>query len=201
MEKMFWKKCCRKRYKPITWKYYSAMENRFLCEDRYMELVLFVSCEDDELRNKYVSVAAKHNENMESNVYPDAGFDIFVTSDCIVSKDNVNRINFGVKCAATMVCESGKKFPTGFYMYPRSSLSKTKLRLANSVGIIDSGYRGDLIGAFDCCEDGFRVHKHDKLVQICAPGLVPIYVRVVFDVAELGTETLRGEGGFGSTGR
>ena len=179
----------------------SAMENRFLTGDRYMELVLFVACEDDELRNKYVLAASKHNKNMESNIYPDAGFDIFVPCDCVSRQEEVNRINFGVKCAARMVCESGKKFVTGFYMYPRSSLSKTQLRLANSVGIIDSGYRGDLIGAFDCYQDGFRVNKYDKLVQICAPGLVPIYARVVFDISELGDETVRGEGGFGSTGR
>ena len=44
---------------------------------------------------------------------------------------------------------NSKTFNTGYYMYPRSSLSKTKLRLANSVGIIDSGYRGNLIGMFD----------------------------------------------------
>jgi dUTPase len=52
-----------------------------------------------------------------------------------------------------MVCDSGKSFSTGYYMYPRSSLSKTKLRLANSVGIIDSGYCGFLIGMFDIFYD------------------------------------------------
>jgi dUTP pyrophosphatase len=177
------------------------MENRFLGGDRYMELVLFVAGSDDELRNKYVAAAAKHNESMGLNRFPDSGFDIFVPVDCVSSKEKVNRINFGVKCEATIVCETGKKFATGFYMYARSSLSKTQLRLANSVGIIDSGYRGDLIGAFDCYMEGYTVYKYDKLVQICAPGLVPIYVRVVFDISELGDETVRGEGGFGSTGR
>ena len=34
-------------------------------------------------------------------------------------------------------------------MYPRSSIYKTPLRLANNTGIIDSGYRGNLMGAFD----------------------------------------------------
>ena len=112
----------------------------------------------------------------------------------------MNKINFQVKCAAHMVCESGKQYVTGFYMYPRSSLSKTTLRLANSVGIIDSGYRGSLIGAFDCQIQKFMVYSYDKLVQICAPGLVPVYVYVVFTEEELGEETLRGAGGFGSTG-
>jgi dUTPase len=105
---------------------------------------------------------------------------------------------------------------TGFYMYPRSSLSKTNLRLANSVGIIDSGYRGNLIGAFDCLPvsvpshnaalgnsnlSEYCVEKYKKLTQICAPGLVPIIVEIVNSIEDLGNETIRGGGGFGSTGR
>jgi dUTP pyrophosphatase len=95
-------------------------------------------------------------------------------------------------------------------MYPRSSLSKTKLRLANSVGIIDSGYRGNLIGMFDVVnvENSYSDEKnadyfaksYDRLVQICGPGLIPILVEIVEDEQELGNETERGSGGFGSTG-
>ena len=88
------------------------------------------------------------------------------------------------------------KFPVGFYMYPRSSLSKTTLRLANSVGIIDAGYRGKLIGAFDCHKKSCVVEPYEKLVQICAPSLCPIYARLV---DSLGDATERGEDGFGST--
>ena len=88
-------------------------------------------------------------------------------------------------------------------MYPRSSLSKRKLRLANSVGIIDSGYRGNLMGMFDIVnskEDFEVVNKFERLVQICSPNLQPIIVEIVDDIKELG-ETTRGEGGFGSTGK
>jgi dUTP pyrophosphatase len=92
-------------------------------------------------------------------------------------------------------------------------LSKTQLRLANSVGIIDSGYRGHLTGMFDVVnidndsnsdpnlEADFWGKKFDRYVQICAPGLVPILVQVVNTFEELGGETARGGGGFGSTGR
>ena len=169
------------------------------CE-KYMELVLFVDSNDTVLRNKYLDAAANHNSNVSSSPFPDAGFDLFAPFDNLFVI-GMSRLSFGVKCAATMVCENGKCFATGFYMYPRSSLSKTQLRLANSVGIIDSGYRGPLVGAFDCLTGTYKVQQYDKLVQICAPGLVPVYVRVVFDEAELGGETERGEGGFGSTGR
>ena len=95
-----------------------------------------------------------------------------------------------------------ERIPSAFYLYPRSSLgSKTKLRLANSVGIIDSGYRGNLMAVLDninpnkdhlCMED-------DRLVQICTPTLEPFLVTFVSNETEL-EETTRGSGGFGSTG-
>jgi len=88
-------------------------------------------------------------------------------------------------------------------MYPRSSLSKTPLRLANSVGIIDAGYRNNLIGAFDLIKnhvETYFVEKHSRLLQICSPILCPIYVELVTTQADLSTLTERNEGGFGSTG-
>ncbi len=110
-----------------------------------------------------------------------------------------------------MVLNTRKSYNTGYYMYPRSSLSKTQLRLANSVGIIDAGYRGHLMGMFDVVnvpqsnhenkEADYFGQKYDRYLQICAPGLVPIIVEIVETKDELGTETERGDGGFGSTGR
>lgn len=104
-----------------------------------------------------------------------------------------------------------KSHNTGFYMYPRSSLSKTQLRLANSVGIIDAGYRGNLTGMFDVVNINEEKRKnsnadyigkaYERYVQICAPGLVPIIVKIVKSIKELGDTTERGEGGFGSTGK
>lgn len=85
------------------------------------------------------------------------------------------------------------------------------MRLANSVGIIDAGYRGNIIGMFDVVnidnsynEDkgaDYYAKSYDRLVQICAPGLVPIFVEMVDSIEALGIETERGSGGFGSTGK
>jgi dUTPase len=50
-------------------------------------------------------------------------------------------------------------------------------------------------------ECDFYVKKFDRLLQICAPSLVPIVIEIVDTFEELGQETLRGNGGFGSTGR
>ena len=103
--------------------------------------------------------------------------------------------------------------PCGFYLYPRSSISKTRMRLANSVGIIDAGYRGDLIAAVDTIglfgstdiwhvwkETISPIKKYDRYFQVCAPDLSPFLVHIVDAEHELSPPTARGQGGFGSTG-
>ena len=70
--------------------------------------------------------------------------------------------------------------------------------LANSVGIIDSGYRGPIIGAFRNIsnqQERYVVEKNTRLLQICEPDLRPILVQLV-DSSFFET-TERGEGGFG----
>jgi dUTP pyrophosphatase len=90
--------------------------------------------------------------------------------------------------------------PCGYFMFPRSSLSKTPLMLANHTGIIDAGYRGPLIGAFrNLLGEEYVVEEHTRLLQVCHPSLCPIYV-VLSNEDEL-SSTARAEGGFGSTGK
>ena len=206
--------------------------------DKIMYLKIFVSGSNS-LKNMYYAAVDRHNNNLINNKYIDAGFDLFLPenedSDELDKWDEtirffgtgwnnkgpVNKVDFKINCSAKIHCDTGKIFNTGFYMYPRSSLSKTKLRLANSVGIIDSGYRGNLIGMFDVVnvdettqpvnelqlqnkeqykDYDYYAKVNDRLVQICGPGLIPIYVEIVNSLDELGNETERGSGGFGSTG-
>jgi len=172
--------------------------------DRIMILKLFINSDDNVLRSSYYNASAAHNEKMINSDFPDAGFDLFTPVYTQCMGGDVTKINFLVRTSAQMVCENGKVFNTGFQMCPRSSLSGTPLRLANSIGIIDSGYRGDLIGKFDCLvgdDNNYSVNQGDKLLQIVAPAMVPIYVMIVESEMELGVETDRGAGGFGSTGR
>jgi dUTP pyrophosphatase len=185
--------------------------------DKVMLLYVYVDSEDNTLRNMYYAAANNHNEKIMNNSYHiDAGFDLFAPGkndnytdeeDLIFSHDKVNKLDFKISCSAKMYTDKNKSFNTGYYMYPRSSISKTKLRLANSVGIIDSGYRGHLIGVFDVVNnyyDNYKDYfgkKFDRYAQICAPGLVPIIVEIVEKKQDLGLETERGENGFGSTGR
>jgi dUTP pyrophosphatase len=110
-------------------------------------------------------------------------------------------------------CDETKEYFSGFYTHPRSSLSKTPLRLANATGIIDAGYRGNLIGMFDCIwsnspdspainslDSDYSSARLTRLLQICSPGLLPIYVEIVDSLESLGPNTSRGIGGIGSTG-
>lgn len=196
--------------------------------DKVMILKLFVDG-DDELKCIYQNAVNAHNNKIVLNPnFIDAGFDLFAPGnegdELNVFGDKlrffstgwedaqpVNKLDFKVCCSARMVTDTGKSFNTGYYMYPRSSLSKTQLRLANATGIIDAGYRGHLIGMFDVVnmqpdftddkEADYFGKKFDRYLQICAPGLVPILVELVESKEDLSEETERGGNGFGSTGR
>ena len=166
--------------------------------DKIMVLKLFVTC-DDALKNKYISTMEFRNTGILSNPeYIDAGLDLFLPSDTTFVSGNITKVDYKVKCSAQIFCDTGKQYNTGFYIHPRSSLSNTPLRLANSTGIIDASYRGPLIAKFDVLNNHVA-DEHTRQIQLCAPSLIPIYVIIIDDETELG-ETYRGEGGFGSTG-
>jgi dUTPase len=172
---------------------------------KYMILKIFVddTTNDNELLKKYVEAARAHNVKIQNNPTSiDAGFDLYAPSnEDIIDFPflSVTKLDFKIKCSATMYKKS-KVFNTGYYMYPRSSISKTTLRLANSIGIIDAGYRGNLIAMLDA-DEAYTGKKFDRYIQICAPSLVPIIVEIVDSLADLGEETERGTCGFGSTGK
>lgn len=82
-------------------------------------------------------------------------------------------------------------------IFPRSSVSKTTLSLSNCVGVIDSGYRGNIMVKYRYLEEGNVYEVGDRVAQM----IILPYPQVEFEeVTEL-SETDRGEGGFGSTGR
>ncbi len=154
----------------------------------------------DEFRQAYVDMLAKrYQKMMDDPLHIDAGVDLLCPDTILAAEDGLIRINHFLTCAATIITHN-RRYNTGFYMYPRSSITKTPLRLANNVGIIDAGYRGHLIGVFDCVEKASATLYH-RYLQICAPGLIPIVVELVDSKEELGLDTARGNGGFGSTGK
>jgi len=163
---------------------------------------IFIDDVDNDLKNTYINAINAHNIKIINNPsIIDAGFDIYTPSNEILLNQLANKVDFKIICACKMIMQNNS-YNTGFYMYPRSSISKTPLRLSNNVGIIDAGYRGHLIGMFDLpYGKSHNINKLDKYLQICAPGLVPIVIELVNSIEELGEKTERGDGGFGSTGR
>ena len=103
---------------------------------------------DPVLREEYEKRVAEHNTRLNDSSHPDAGFDILQPSERILYRENeLNyKIPLGVMAAAYDI-ESGK--PLAYYLFPHSSISRSNMRMSNSVGIIDSGYRGELIAAVD----------------------------------------------------
>ena len=133
--------------------------------------------------------------NYKSAHSGDAGIDLIVPTNIIFPEFDNNKINHMISCA--MLSPSGEY--VSYYLYPRSSISKTPLIMANSVGIIDAGYRGSIIGVCrNLSNTAYQVSADNRLFQICAPTLQPIKIRVLGDGEEF-EETSRGAGGFGST--
>ena len=192
---------------------------------KVMYLSLFVDSTDTQLKQLYVESATNHNKKIMNDPYfYDAGFDLFVPSSQTIINNSTRKIDFAIKCCAKIydiqqnpsthtyiphdiTLDPSRQLQyvrfTPFYTYARSSISKTPLRLANNQGIIDAGYRGSIIGMFDNISvqyNTYEIEPYTRLLQICAPSLMPIYVDVVETFEDLGPSTTRGSGGFGSTG-
>ena len=82
-------------------------------------------------------------------------------------------------------------------LFPRSSISKTAHSLRNAVGVIDSGYRGEIMFKYTLSPYGNEYDIGDRVGQII---IVP-YPRIDFEEKEELTPTERGDGGYGSTGK
>lgn len=128
----------------------------------------------------------------------DSGLDLFFTDDVTMKYGQLGKIvSLEIKCEA--LNDEGTKNLT-YYLYPRSSISKTPIRMSNSVGIIDAGYRGDICVALDHVDPTipeYTIQKGTRLFQICSPTLEPINMELTDNLSD----TERGNGGFGSTGQ
>ena len=130
------------------------------------------------------------NAKLPTYAHPtDAGADIYAVEDITIEPGKTEIVKTGLTV----------EIPVGYaiLIYPRSGLSlKTGLRIANSVGVIDSDYRGE-IGVLMHNTDGAaaQVKSGDKIAQMVLTE-VPMIKWVEVDSLN---ETDRGEGGFGST--
>lgn len=133
----------------------------------------------------------------------DSGIDLFFPRDVTIPAHGTLLVDLGISCEMREINKTFKSADQSFftsksyYLYPRSSIYKTPIRLANNVGIIDAGYRGNIKVALDNKSDkDYVINRGVKLFQICAPSLDEIKI-VLTDTL---TDTVRGTGGFGSSG-
>ena len=140
---------------------------------------------DDEVSSYY--------KNRTTTYDGDAGMDLHCPHQLIIEPNETLLIKMGIACEMT-----DEYLPVSFMLVPRSSISKTPLRMSNSIGIIDSGYRGEIMAAVDnISNEDYMITPGQRLFQIVHPTLYPFNV----DVVEELSETERGDGGFGSTGK
>ena len=120
----------------------------------------------------------------------DAGLDLFIIKDKIIESGVTDRIHLGISC------ENLEQKP--YLLMARSSISKTPLRLSNSVGLIDAGYRGEIMAALDNIKDySYTVEKGQRLFQLVSMSGEAVH----FTLVDRLSDTSRGDGGFGSTGK
>ena len=156
----------------------------------------------------------KLNEDAVTPTYSkdgDAGMDLVATSK---SLDKEGNVVYGTGLAF--------EIPKGYvgFVFPRSSNAKQQLLLSNSVGVIDSGYRGEVMLKFKSSASSFSLKTLIKLIfnpdsNITLINNVKIsynvgerigqiiilpYPQIEFEEAEELSETERGNGGYGSTG-
>ena len=122
----------------------------------------------------------------------DAGYDLVAVSRSI---DEDGAVVYGTGLAF--------EIPDGYVglVFPRSSIAKKDIALSNSVGVIDSGYRGEVMAKFKFVDPLKHEEYHwycvgDRIAQLVIMKLPDIQV---IECDELG-ESERGTGGYGSTG-
>ena len=193
-------------------------------KDHQIKFVLYVEFSDGIKKDKaligeYWERIRKHNKNMLENDYYDSGFDLLMSKKNLkISKNEIKLISLGLKCACykfnsihpnkipvyKVFQESFKRGilktvkPQPFKIFPRSSMWKKGVLLANCTGVIDSGYRGFLFAPLYSIKDDNLLEYNNRYVQICMPGLERFLIQVV---DKLDINTTRGEGGCGSTGK
>lgn len=119
----------------------------------------------------------------------DAGYDLYAAS---TSVDKNYNVVYGTGIAV--------EIPAGYVglVFPRSSIASKDIMLSNSVGVIDSGYRGEVMAKFKRVTGEFDSYQvGDRIAQLI---IIP-YPEVVFVEADELTDSDRGIGGYGSTGK
>jgi dUTP pyrophosphatase len=120
----------------------------------------------------------------------DAGLDLVAINEKTVDGNGFGYIEYGTGIAVEI-----PPHHVGL-LFPRSSISNTGLIMANSVGVIDSGYRGEIKLRFRWVADSVKYKTGERVAQLV---IVPCPEVELIETEEF-TNSERGEGGFGHTG-
>ena len=133
-----------------------------------------------------------HNAVVPQYAKPgDAGMDLTVTS---ADRAPDNSLKWIVRFGLAMEIPEGH---VGL-IFPRSSVHKTDCRLSNCVGVIDSGYRGEVLAVFDVAHMATKMYEvGDRAAQI----IIMPYPQIEFEEVDELSTTERGAGGYGSSGK
>ena len=152
-----------------------------------MPQTLFIQTDNSYLQSRYA-------EKSFASYKGDAGIDLYCPSDIVIKGKETKCINFEIRCQM----EDENNYTMSYWLLPRSSISKTSLRMSNSIGLIDQDYLGKIMSYVDNIsnEDVF-IEKGTRLFQIISPTLTPLFIKLTDSFKD----TERGEKGFGSSGK
>lgn len=146
----------------------------------------------------YNSMTIKFKRLSENAIAPvkahatDAGFDL----TCVGITTEINECGQLILVYHTGIAV---EIPEGYFgaLVPRSSIYKKSLMLTNHIGVIDSGYRGEVVGKFRSTTDVVPavIKEGERFAQLL---ILPV-PEVTFEESDILSETERGEGGYGST--
>lgn len=135
----------------------------------------------------------------------DSGIDLFIVNDTIIPANTTVFVDHNVICQLRSFSLYNFFKKGSFYVYhsylllPRSSISKTPLRMANSIGLVDSGYLGTIKAALhNTSNEDVLIKKGERYVQLVRPDIGPAKLKIVTEHRE---NTTRLNGGYGSTGQ
>lgn len=159
--------------------------------------------------DKYLEPLYKKRVNVDG----DAGVDLYFPEEVVIPA-KVLGMKVDLQIQAEMVQAVSKQLTNNipkemlqgmdigdrhlsYMVVPRSSIIKTPLRMSNSIGVMDAGYRGNFMVPIDNLSDeDFVIEKHTRLFQVVGSNLNSIEVQLVNNLSD----SQRGSGGFGSTG-
>jgi len=168
---------------PAHWEVEQVVYYQTLYNQRFLERhpdVILIKILDERARQYYEGRRTLHAG--------DSGIDLHCLTGCSIEAGETVKIKFGIACQTS----------SSFWLVPRSSISKTCLRMSNSIGLIDQGYRGEIMAVVDHIKSDKPpelISAGDRLFQLARPDLKPM--RVV--ITDFISHTSRGIGGFGST--